>query len=349
MSEQQTHHIEEDEISLKEIILKLRVFYREALRNWKLIGLIAFPFVLFFLIRAIIVPPAYTARLTYMVNEDEGGGLGGVSTLLNQFGFAGGGSSEFNLDKIVQLSKSQKIIKEVLLEKGTVKDREDYFINHIIREYNYHKKWKKDTTGLKNYLLESNNEEQFSKTDYKALKEIYARMTGNPKKRIKGLLSSGYTDDSGILDISIQSTSEPLSIQLANTMYDKLSSFYIEKTTEKQEQTYNIVRFKADSLKQLLNQTQYEYLKFDDTNRGLALRQSQARKLKLERDMQALAIAYGEALKNVEVADFALKSATPFFQEIDEPVSPIAPVKRSKLKAILLGALLGGLLGLGLA
>jgi uncharacterized protein involved in exopolysaccharide biosynthesis len=49
----------------------------------------------------------------------------------------------------------------------------------------------------------------------------------------------------------------------------------------------------------------------------------------------------------VEYADYALKNATPFFQEIDRPGGPIKPVGKSKKKALLIGGFLGMFLGAG--
>ncbi|TAK36706.1 MAG: hypothetical protein EPO28_13140 [Saprospiraceae bacterium] len=108
-----------------------------------------------------------------------------------------------------------------------------------------------------------------------------------------------------------------------------------------------IAKAKADSLRQLLDARQYQLLKFNDTQKGFVLRTSESSKYQLQRDLQVFAIAYGEALKNVEYADFILKSTTPFFQVIDPPIGPIKPAGESKKKALLIGILLGGFLGIG--
>ena len=42
-------------------------------------------------IRAYHQPNTYNAKLTFMVNEDEGGGVNGIGATLGQIGFGGGG------------------------------------------------------------------------------------------------------------------------------------------------------------------------------------------------------------------------------------------------------------------
>lgn len=54
-----------------------------------------------------------------MVNEDEGSQLGNnMLSMLGKFGM--GGSTKFNLEKIVSLSKSENIIRKSLLAMDSI-------------------------------------------------------------------------------------------------------------------------------------------------------------------------------------------------------------------------------------
>jgi uncharacterized protein involved in exopolysaccharide biosynthesis len=103
------------------------------------------------------------------------------------------------------------------------------------------------------------------------------------------------------------------------------------------------MKSKVDSIELILNVKDREYLKFQDSNHGLYLRQYESKKIKLQREVQILTIAFGEALKNLEIADFSLKNATPFFQEIDSPIPPLnSSFSIIKLiKSMLLGSFIG--------
>ena len=95
-------YLEDDEITLKELILKIQEFYREVLKRWLLVILITLPVMGYMFYKAYKTPNTYPATLTFMVNEDKaGGGLGGLAA---SFGLGGGGG-EYNLEKILSLQK----------------------------------------------------------------------------------------------------------------------------------------------------------------------------------------------------------------------------------------------------
>ena len=85
----------------------------------------------------------------------------------------------------------------------------------------------------------------------------------------------------------------------------------------------------------------------DEHNRHAVLRTAEAPKYQLQRDLSVYATAYAEAMKNLEIAEFSFKTATPFWQTIDLPIPPLKPKGASKKRALLMGGLLGGLLGVG--
>jgi hypothetical protein len=334
------NYLEEDEITLKELILKIKEFFQEVLKNWMLAVLITVPFVLYFFYQAYQTPITYTSELTFMMNDDEGGGLGALGGLAASFGFGGGGGTEFNLEKMLSLLKSRNIIQQGLFEKTEMEGKVDFFANHLIREYNFHKKWEESET-LKGFTFKNDKVEEFSRPEYKALKSVYAKVIGSAKT--PGILSSNINEDTGIMTLNIESTDEDLSIQLLNSLFKKLSAFYIDKTIEKQKQTYEITKNKADSLLGVMNYVQSRLLKIKDTQRNTILNQYRSEEFKLERDYQISLIAYGEAIKNKEIADFSLKSKTPFIQSIDLPIPPLEPNKTliTYIKQIIIGGILG--------
>jgi uncharacterized protein involved in exopolysaccharide biosynthesis len=61
----------------------------------------------------------------------------------------------------------------------------------------------------------------------------------------------------------------------------------------------------------------------------------------------ALGQAYGEVLRNLEIAKITLEKETPLYQIIDEPTLPLERRKIRKLYALIIGGFLGGILGCG--
>lgn len=325
-----------DEITLKELILKLQEYFWEVVRNWKWVLLITIPFVAFFLYRTISTPVTYYGELTFMVNEDDGNSMGGVSAILGQIGL-GGGRRKNNLDKILELAKSKIIVKKVVFDSIKIGGKEDFLGNHIIRLYDFHEEWEEDTTGLKKFLFTDKNFSTLA--DRKAFKTVYGKLIGG--ENIEGILSTGYREDTGIMNFSANSINEQLTAELCINFYDYLSDFYITKTVEKQQQTYNVMSQKVDSVKTAMRAKEYQLANFADQHRGLYTAKDRLKEIQLKRDVKVLNEMYGVTLKNFEIADFTLKNKTPYIQLIDVPFLPLRLIAESKIRSIVNGILAG--------
>ena len=328
----------ENDITLKELIFNLKEYYKEVVLNWKLMFVVTLLLSTFLFYKAFSHPTNFPATLTFMLNEEDGD-IGGMAGLAATFGF-GGGSSEYNLAKIMALSRSRNIIQQLLFKGSSTTN---YLANQIILEYDMHDDWLDDTTGLKGFLFTHDSLAFFDRVSNSVLKELHNGLIGNPEKGKDGLITSYVDESTGIMSLTVSTTSEELSIQLVENLFKILSEFYITKSTEKQQATFKIAQFKSDSLLNLLNTVQYKYLKFGDTNHNLRLNQYEAQKIKMKRDIQVLTLVYGEALKNKEIADFSLRSKTPFIQVVDFPLAPLDPDKTimSYISNLVLGIFLG--------
>lgn len=339
-------YIEEEELSLKELILKLQDFFKEVILHWKFILLINILFISLMLYSTLKQPVLYPANITFMLDEDDKGGLGGLGGLAASFGFGGMKKGEFNLEKMLALAKSRNIIQQALFAKVNFQGKEDYYANHIIEKYSLHEEWK-DSEILKDFTFFSHDSTSlFNRKENNALKFIHQLVIGSESQ--EPLLSSKINEDTGIVNMKISTTSEDLSIGLVNIIYEKLSTFYINKSVEQQQHSFNLTKFKTDSLYSALNSAQYRFFKVQDSNRNLSLKQYKAEELKLQTKVQILSIAYGKALENLEIADFSLRSQTPFIQSIDLPIAPLTSSKNlmTYIKNIILGGFLGSFLAI---
>ncbi len=352
MSEQAPHKNAEehydDEISLKELILKLKEFWFELWRNWYLIILFCIPFLAYFLYQHFTFEKTYTAKLTFMVNEDEGGGgLGGVSSVLGSFGLGGASGGEYNLEKMLSLLKSRKIIQNVILEKVELNGQEDFYANHFINIEGLQSIWAENTdpVDLSSFLFSNSNLEAFSQEENTALKYIHSSFIGNSEKGIAPLLSSTIAEETGIMELGFQSKDENFSIQILERLFTYLSEYYVAQSIEKQLNTYNIISAKSDSLEQELRTAEYSLASFSDKNRGLYNKTDQLQQFRLEAKVKMLGAAYVKVVEQKEIAEFSLRDQTPVVQIIDYPISPIEPSKSSLIKNLIIACLIGGFLG----
>ncbi|MEM0992059.1 MAG: Wzz/FepE/Etk N-terminal domain-containing protein, partial [Bacteroidota bacterium] len=136
---QQEYVIQNDEITLKDLILKFQEYFLEILRNWWVIGIAMVIMAAIMYIRARLTPPSYTSQVTFMVSGGGGQNAAAnpVASLLGQLGGGGGAGGGANPFKVMQLSKSRKILSKVLFHSVEVMGKEDYIANHLIEHYDY--------------------------------------------------------------------------------------------------------------------------------------------------------------------------------------------------------------------
>lgn len=335
-------NIGNQEITLRGIIQFLITYSKIVRRRWYIVVVVCFAFSSYFLYNAFQARWKYEANLTFMLNDGDKGGIGGIGSLLGQFGLGGGGG-EGNLDKIVELSRTSRILKTAIFSKATIDGQTDFFANHIIRHLGLHEEWKKDTTGLPNFLFTRGEFEQFNRIENHATNDILGLL--NAKK--DPLFQCGYAKLSTIFSMNCTTPNEELSIQLVRKIFENLSEFYVLKTTERERQTHDVLRAQKDSIYAVMRGKEVSAARFEDFNRGLVLNSEKVKGAQMQKDANIATLAYGEMLKQFAIADFALKNNTPFIQPIDMPTAPLERKKDSKRKALMLGFGLGLVLSIG--
>lgn len=323
-------HNNDNEVTLKDMVIALKEYLGEIYRYWWIVVLCCIPTLGFFVYKAYTTPKLYFAELTFMLNEDTGGG-GGFAGILGTFGIGGTGNS-INLEKMVELAKTRTILSRVLFNKIEVSNDKDYIINHIIKSYDFHEDWE-DNEKLKGFLFKGSDLDSFTRTENKVYKKIL-------RKLLKDILKIDLKE-TGIIELKVISRSEDLSLNLTNDIYDVLSSFYLDKSIEKQSYTYENSKSKSDSIALLLVNAEYALADFRQKNRNLQLETELLKQQRLSRAVLRLNAIYAESLKITEQTKYALDSSTPFIQVIDRPLAPLFVIVESKIKAIAIGLFLG--------
>ncbi len=336
----------EEDVSLRDLILRMREYALEALRYWYIPAFCALIAAGIQLYRYYTFDPVYPARITFSVDEDEGGGSAGLSSLLGQFGLAGSRPTRYNLDKILELSKSRRVVQQTLFNKITIDGKTDFMANHLLRIYNLNGAQNKGVKKEDPFYFTTDSIGAFSRKENEVLLSLYNFIIGPPGKPKNALLAADYNEDTNIMSISATTRDEVLSLELSKRMFESLSNYYVNKAIEKQTKTLKIVSEKRDSIVSVLKSAEFQLANFRDTHRDLQMRTDQVQELRLQREVTALSAMYAEVLKNTEVADFSLRNKTPFIQVVDSPLLPIAPVLLSLPRLLFIGLILGGAVGL---
>ncbi len=343
----------DDEITLKELILSVVDYTKEIFRRWWVIPICCLITGYYFSRDYVNHVPKYSAKLTFMLDEDASGGgnLGGLNDLLGGIG----GSQSSGLFKIAELFKSRIVIDNAILETAVVNDKTALIANHFLDAYPG-KDLVRDFNGnllvnfkdIDNFRFVNAEQDSLTQEERIMLKVIYYTIVGHRDIGRPQVLSTSLNEDSGIMTMVTATEDEDLTLSIGDAIYKNLSAFFINKAVEKQQKLFDIIQFKKDSVGTALRLAEYKLADFEDKNRKMATYKGFLEKMKLQREKTILSVMYSSIVKNMENADFALRSKTPYVQVIDRPFRPLSPSRVSfgmtVIKSVFVGTILAILL-----
>jgi hypothetical protein len=336
-------NIDNDEISLKELIIKIKNWASFLINKWKIILLISLIGGMIGFLVATNRKPTYTAVLTFAMDEDKGGGGGGLSGaigLASSLGLdlGGGGTSggAFAASNLAELMKSQYIIEKVLLEPIQINGDNISLAEYYIRFNKLRENWK-NKTNLENIQFNIGaDRSKFNLQQDSILHFLHKKLTNEDNLIIKQ-----KDKKVSILTIEVISNNELFSKVLCETLASETSSFYIETKSKKARINTNILQNQADSIKNELNNS--ISLVASETDNVYNLNPSLNIKGAPSKKRQINVTANAEVLKQImiqlELSKINLRKETPLIQIIDHPILPLKKDKLSRLVSTIIGGL----------
>ena len=328
-----------DEISLKELIGKVRelghILRTEVWGKHKLVIVLVTLLTGFgFGFKAYITKPTYTADLTFILKESAGGG--GLNALMGQLSFLGGmGGGSTNADKLLTIALSDNILERVILDTASVNGKVDRIGNHLLKTYDLHKQWEKDTV-LQGFIFKAN--QGFAQKS--ATKEL-------AKMLRKNICTISFEKKSNVIATKVAvEDDEELALAISLVWYDNLSSYFMNSAIAPQQRNLKMLTAKADSIFALLNGAESSFAVNSD-KLGVINMQNKLPVGRSSRNIQMYGTMYGEVIKNKETVEFMLKTSTPSLEVLDTPFAPLEPTKRGTILMVVLGCLAGAVLSLG--
>ena len=331
-----------DEISLKDLILKVKNLWKLFLSNIKTILLISLIGGALGLVYAWMSKPVYEAKMTFVMRAESNNVLSSLSGISSLFGAGTYAASASPMDRILELLGSERIVGEALLSESTIEGKNDLIINHLIAIEGLKEKREKDTVLNKASFSASDRFETLSYAQRKAIKNLIGFVAGK-----EGILSKSFDKKSGVINVMVSHTSEDFSIALTNAMYNHLVDFYSKEAVSTISSKVEVLQNKVDSIKNALGSTQSASAKQIDQGLGILLQQDRVQQKNLGIKENMLILMYGEAQKNLEQLSYIQATTSPSFSIIDQPYSPITPKRKSKLIFTLAGSILLGFLSFG--
>jgi hypothetical protein len=340
-------NIDNDEISLKELIVKIKEWVTFLKSKWKSIFIFGIIGALIGLTIALFDKPTYKAVLTFAMEEDKGsggGGLSGALGLASSFGIdlgGAGGGGAFAASNLAELMKSRLLVEKVLLEPIFINGKIITLAEYYIQINKLRKGWDKKPNLKSIQFLPNADRSNFTLQQDSILQKIHTSLID------KEHLSIMQKDKKvTILSIEVTSENELFSKIFCESIAKETSDFYIETKSKKSKINVSVLQRQTDSVRNALNSAITGVANETDNvyNLNPAFNIKGAPSKKKQIDVQANTAILTNLVVQLELAKITLRKETPLIQLIDRPILPLQKEKFGKLKSIALGGFLAGFL-----
>lgn len=284
--------------------------------------------------------PTYTAVCTFVLEDSKQGGLGQYSGLASLVGINVNSSSGiFEGDNILELYKSRAMIEKALLSTYNFGGKSEQLIDRFIDMNGLRASDKAGSNGIGNISF-SGDPASFNRKQDSIITSLVTMIN-------KKVLSVSKPDKKlSIINVEVTSVDEGFSKSFSDKIVQTVNNFYVQTKTKKALQNVQTLQKQADSIRLVLNSSIYGVANANDAapNANPFMSSLHVPSQKRQIDVQASSTIYNEIVKNLEVAKMSLREEAPLVQVIDAPVLPLKKNKFGKIKGIISGGVIFGLI-----
>jgi hypothetical protein len=337
-----TNYIEDDEISLKELLLKAKEWWHYLLGKWVIILAFGLMGGAIGLVKSLMTKPKYTAHLSFALIEKST--TSGLASLASSFGLSsmGSGDGAFSGDNLLEIIQSRHAIEQTLLTPVKYQGKKQNLVEVYIQFNKMREFWQKNKTNaaLQNLSYPvGQKRETFTRTQDSVLYRIYSGIL-----RTQALTVARKDKKLGIVNVDFTSNDELFSKLFVEKLMDETYQFYSDTRTAQSRANITMMQATADSIRRLYDASLYRSASISQVNINAALQTAAVPKIKQEANAQLYGTVYAEVLKNLETLKLDLAREKPIVQIIDTPRLPLKKERLGKAKAIATGGFVGGLL-----
>ncbi|MBJ2126460.1 lipopolysaccharide biosynthesis protein [Flavobacterium sp. IB48] len=336
--------IANDEISLKELLASASEWYAYLLSKWKIILVSGIIGASLGIVYSITKKPIYKATLSFALEDEKGGGLGGALGLASTLGIDLGGNAGgiFTGANLTELFKSRSMVEKTLLSPVIIDGKTISLAEMYIQNNKWREKWN-EKPNLKNVqFLPNQQREKFTRVQDSILGSIYTKLSKS------GLIVAVKDKKVSIITMEVSSTNELFSKYFCEALAKQVGKFYVDTKSKKARMNMDILEHQTDSIRNELNGAITGVAAANDNTFNLnpALNVRRAPSVRRQVDVQANTAILTELVKQTELAKVTLRRETPLIQVIDKPILPLEKERFGKLKGIILGGFLFGFLAI---
>jgi len=344
-TDQKVNTVNNEEISLKELIEKSKEGWRYLLRKWIIILIFGLGGAAVGLIASLLTPPKYSAHLSFALVEKSAGG-GGLADLASSFGISsmlgGGSNGAFSGDNLLEIMQSPHTIEQTLLTPVVYQGKKQNLVEVYIQFNELRDKWQKKENNKELQTLSysiGQKRESFTRTQDSVLNSIYDKII-----KSNALTIARKDKKLSFVNVNFTSKDEVFSKLFEEKLMEVTYRFYKETKTAQSRANVNMMQAKADSIRRLYESSLYRSAGYSQVNINQALAYAAVPKQKQEYNSQLYATAHTEVLKNLETLKLDMARETPIVQIIDTPRFPLEKDRLGKAKAMATGGVLGSFL-----
>lgn len=338
-----------DEVSLKEVISKIKAWFQYLLSKWVVIVIFGLLGGALGLGYSLIKKPIYVATTTFVLEESKGGNsLGSLAGLASMAGVdLGNAGGIFQGDNIIELYKSRNMLAKTLLSKMD-ENQNDLLIDRYISINHLREAWagkpelaklkfSEDTTNAAQILTKTRLQDSILNEAVTDINNNYLTVA-KPDKKLS------------IIKVEVKAKDEFFAQALNNNLVKNVNEFYIRTKTKKSIENVNILQHKTDSVRAVMNGSIYSAVAVTDATPNLnptrqIQRNAPAQKAQFSAETNKAVLS--ELLKNLEMSKISLLKETPLIQVVDEPIMPLFKQRVGKAQGIIMGGFLFGFLIVG--
>jgi hypothetical protein len=243
--------IASEEITLKELITKVKEWFAYLLSQWKIILLAGIIGSVIGLAYSFIKKPVYTATLSFALEDEKsgGGGLGSALGLASSLGLdlGGGGGSIFTGANLTELFKSRSMVEQTLLSPVVLHGRSVSLAEMYLQNQGWRDKWNNNSKFKNIQFLPNVKRKYFTRVHDSILGVMYENLSR------EGLTVDQKDKKVSIISIDMASTDELFAKYFCEALAKQVSDFYVTSKSKKARMNMSILERQTDSIRGELN------------------------------------------------------------------------------------------------
>jgi len=329
---------ETDGVAVKEVVMKFKGLIKLMASKWTFILLCGCIMGGAGLCYSIFKKDVYTGTCTFVLEDKSQGGLisqyAGLASLAG-IDLPGGSDGIFSGENIFALYRSRLMIEKTLLTEADFNGKKNLLIDRFIKFNKLRARWKNkdkiDSIAFTGDPQQFNRKQDSIVTD---IVDIINKKYLDVKKSDKKL---------SIIEVDVKSIDELFSKEFTNKLVENVNQFYVATKTKKTFQNLQTLQRQADSVRIVLNNAISGVASAIDAapNANPALLSLRVPSQKKQIDVQASTAIYSEIVKNLEISKISFRQEKPLIQVVDPPVLPLPVDHLGKIKAVVIGFILG--------